>query len=291
MIAFLAALLGLWPAVAQAHVAATSAEPLDWRPEPWAALGLALTLLIYVAGVVRLTRRGHAGRHREARLFLGGWLVLAGAVASPLHQLGGRAFSAHMLEHELMMLAAAPLLVLSRPLGPMLWAFPGGVRQALAAVGRIIGPLYRPAASAVGATLLQAAALWIWHAPGLFDLALRGEGWHAAQHLSFLVTALLFWQAMFEGARRPSGVGLAVLCLFATSLVAGALGALMAFSEGPWYARYAELGLAPTGLTPTQDQQLAGLLMWIPGGLVHAGAGLWLIHRTLLRNPPAPQAL
>jgi cytochrome c oxidase assembly factor CtaG len=112
------------------------------------------------------------------------------------------------------------------------------------------------------------------------------EGWHIAQHLSFLVSALFFWQAVLTPVRR--GLGLAALCLFATSLVAGALGALMAFSDSPWYARYALLGMAPFGLTPTEDQQLAGLLMWIPGGLVHAGAALLLIGLALREaGPPA----
>jgi cytochrome c oxidase assembly factor CtaG len=130
----------------------------------------------------------------------------------------------------------------------------------------------------VTATLAQAATLWVWHTPALFDLALTYEGWHVAQHLSFLVSALFFWQAML-GPRRS--LGLSAVCLFATSLVAGALGALMAFSDSPWYARYALLGMAPFGLTPAQDQQLAGLLMWIPGGLVHAGAALAVVGAAL----------
>jgi cytochrome c oxidase assembly factor CtaG len=78
---------------------------------------------------------------------------------------------------------------------------------------------------------------------------------------------------------------LAVLCLFVTSLVSGALGALMAFSESPWYAGYARLGMAPFGLTPAEDQQLAGLIMWVPGGLVHALAALALVGMTLRSRP------
>jgi putative membrane protein len=136
---------------------------------------------------------------------------------------------------------------------------------------------------AVTATILQAAALWLWHAPTLFDLALTSNGWHITQHLSFLVSALLFWSAMFHSKQAVGGRGLAVLCLFATSVISGALGALMAFSQSPWYPRYAMLGLAPFGLTPVEDQQLAGLLMWIPGGLVHAIAALVLLG-TLLRE-------
>jgi putative membrane protein len=75
--------------------------------------------------------------------------------------------------------------------------------------------------------------------------------------------------------------GVAALCLVATSIISGALGALMAFASSPWYVGYARLGMAPFGLTPAEDQQLAGLLMWVPGGLVHAGAALIVMRRIL----------
>lgn len=78
---------------------------------------------------------------------------------------------------------------------------------------------------------------------------------------------------------------MAGLCLFATSIVTGALGALMAFSSSPWYAGYARIGMAPLGLAPAEDQQIAGLIMWVPGGLVHAIAAL-VIVRGLLGPPP-----
>jgi cytochrome c oxidase assembly factor CtaG len=217
--------------------------------------------------------------------FAAGWLTLAAAAVSPLHEAGENSFTLHMIEHELLMLIAAPLLVLSRPLETMLWAWPAGVRKALGGFfhGRAMRATWQFFSSAVTATVLQAAALWLWHAPALFDLALAYEGWHIAQHLSFLISALLFWSAMLHSKQAVGGRGLAVLCLFATSVVSGALGALMAFSQSPWYPRYAMLGLAPFGLTPVEDQQLAGLLMWIPGGLVHAVAALVLLG-TLLKD-------
>ena len=80
---------------------------------------------------------------------------------------------------------------------------------------------------------------------------------------------------------RERRYGLATLCLFFTATISGVLGALMALAQSPWYARYAELGMAPFGLTPTEDQQLAGLLMWMPGGTVHAVAALALVGRAL----------
>jgi cytochrome c oxidase assembly factor CtaG len=275
---------------ATAGVAA--AHPIDgpsaeagpgWTLDPWITIPLAISAVLFATGLVRLRARAGAGRgqlDRRALLFAAGWLCLAGAVVSPLHEAGERAFSAHMLEHELLMLGAAPLLVMSWPIGAMLWAFPAGGRQWLARLGRsggIQGP-WRLLSDPVVATVVQAAALWLWHLPSLFDLALRSEIWHAVQHLSFLVSALFFWTAMLHGRRS---LGQAVACLFFTSVISGALGAFMALSQSPWYARYAQLGMTPYGLTPAQDQQLAGLLMWIPGGLIHAVAAIILLGRAL----------
>jgi cytochrome c oxidase assembly factor CtaG len=192
-----------------------------------------------------------------------------------LHELGERSFTFHMIEHELIMLVAALLLPLSRPLGVMLWAFPRPLRPALA-----FSEVFRALGKPVLATALQAIAMWGWHAPPLFNRALGHPGWHIAQHLSFLITALFFWWSMIRTRNR----GLAALCLFITSIVGGALGALMTLSASPWYADYAAMGMMPLGLTPEEDQQLAGLIMWVPGGLAHAGAALFLLARLFDRK-------
>jgi cytochrome c oxidase assembly factor CtaG len=250
---------------------------------------LALSAIVASLGWWRLLARsalGATGLRWRGGCFLAGWAVLAGALVSPLHEAGERSFAMHMAEHELLMLVAAPLLVLSRPLAVMLWALPLPLRRALGGAGASapVATIWQGLTAPVLATALQAAALWLWHMPLVFDVALANAGWHAAQHLSFLVSALLFWTAMLRGhdsARR----GTAILCLFATAMISGALGALMALSASPWYKGYAELGMAPFGLTPAEDQQVAGLLMWVPGGLVHAAAAL-LLMRTLLRDRP-----
>jgi cytochrome c oxidase assembly factor CtaG len=252
-----------------------------WTFDAWVTVPLALSLLWYLAGYLRLRARSRAvAEHaRSLRWFMAGWLVLAAALVTPLHKAGERSFAAHMLEHELLMLVAAPLLVLSRPLGIALWAFPHAWRQPLAGSGRWLGPTWRLLTDAILATVVQAAILWLWHAPSLFDLALAKPGWHVVQHLCFLLSALLFWWAMLHGGERLVGVD--VVCLFFTAMVSGALGALMALSSSPWYAGYTSGGLDAFGMSPAEDQQLAGLLMWVPGGLVHAGAGLALLARRL----------
>lgn len=281
MRAALAILMSLAAGPAFAHAGETHAP--TWSFEWWIVAPLALSALLFGIGWRRLTARsGHgvASLKRRALLFAAGWLVLAGAVLSPLHDAGSVSFTAHMVEHELLMLAAAPLLVASEPLAIMLWAFPSGARRALGASTKssIIAAPWRALTDPVVSTLVQAAVLWLWHMPQLFEAALAHEGWHAAQHISFLVSALLFWSGMLHRRRSKA---LAAACLFATSILGGALGAFMAFSESPWYAPYAALGLAPMGLTPTEDQQLAGLLMWLPGGMIHAAFALVLLGSML----------
>jgi putative membrane protein len=290
--------LGSWAAPAAAHPVTEHVveSGRGWSFEPWVIIPLVVSAALFGLGWMRLRRRSGGGRtsvDRKAALFAAGWLFLVVAAVSPLHEAGGRSFAAHMLEHELLMLAAAPLLVLSWPIATMLWAFPATARQWFAGVGRspvLQGP-WRLLSDPWVATALQAAALWLWHLPSLFQLALLHEGWHAAQHLSFLVSALFFWTAMLNGRRGRRGVGQAGLCLFLTSAVSGALGAFMAFAQSPWYPRYAELGMTPWGLTPAEDQQLAGLLMWIPGGVVHAVAALLLIAGALKLSASEPGRL
>lgn len=280
-------------APAFAHAGHDHQEAPGWTWDPWITVPLLLSALLFGVGWWKLHARSANGRPRLARrawLFAAGWLAMAGALVSPLHEAGERSFTAHMVEHELLMLLAAPLIVLAEPLSAMLWAFPLAGRSAVGNVsrGRAVSATFAALTGAIMTTVIQAAMLWIWHMPALFDLALANDAWHATQHLCFVVSALLFWTAMLgrrgAGAGAPAARVLAALCLLVTSVVTGALGALMAFSDSPWYAGYARLARAPFGLSPAEDQQIAGLIMWVPGGLVHAIAAL-LLFRTVI----APQ--
>lgn len=268
------------------HASAASAgEAIGWRFEPQVVAPLLAVLAVYLAGLARLHQRLGRGRQRHARQvrrFLPGWLLLAGAVVSPLHEGGQVSFTLHMIEHELIMLPAAMLLVAGHPGATLMWGLPPFLRRMLLPVVR--ASIWKAASSPIAATAIQAAVLVLWHAPRLFDRALRSESWHLFQHASFTASALLFWWAILAETRPGGRLPIAVLCLFATSLIGGGLGALMAFSGSPWYAPYAEMGMTPLGFTPDEDQQLAGLIMWVPGGMFHALAALALLAR-LLRQP------
>jgi cytochrome c2 len=131
------------------------------------------------------------------------------------------------------------------------------------------------------AFLLHGAAIWIWHAPALYDASVTNELVHTLQHASFLGTALLFWWAVFplHGARAPRGES--IIYLFFTAVHTTLLGALLTFSDVSLYAAYSDALAAPWGLTAITDQELGGLIMWIPGSVVYVAAALLLMLQSL----------
>jgi len=271
------------PSAAIAHAGHAHANSTPgWTLDPLVTLPLLLLLAIFLAGRWRLGQRSKLPRSRTW-LFLGGWLVLALSLVSPLHEGGERSFTLHMIEHELIMLVATFLLAAASAGGTLAWGLPATLRRALGGSWKApLSSLWRWLTQPVTATIVQALAMWAWHAPALFNRALTSQGWHVAQHLSFILASLFFWRAMLD-VRRGSAL-LSALLLFVTSLVEGVLGALMALSSSPWYPAYAAMGVSGIGLDPASDQQLAGLLMWIPGGLVHGAAALVLLYNWLKTN-------
>ena len=254
---------------------------IGWTLDPLLVGLLGLTLMIFLLGWRRFAARASKSNGRPV-LFLAGWTVLTLALVSPIHAAGEQSFTMHMIEHELIMLVATLLLAASGVGATLAWGLPRPLRRAIGS--RWSSPLqmaWRRLAEPVTATTVQALVMWGWHAPVLFDRALESGGWHMAQHASFLLSSLLFWWAMLHPRGGIAGYGLSAACLFVTSLVGGALGALMSVSQSPWYADYAAMGVSGIGLDPTTDQQLAGLVMWIPGGLVHGVAAIAMFYKWL----------
>jgi putative membrane protein len=260
----------------------------DWEWDPFVVVPLVLTFILYNAGLIRLWRRAGVGRGValwQAASFLVGWLTLVVALVSPLHEYGEHLFLAHMIEHELLMAVAAPLLAVSRPLGMFLHALPRAVRLSLISTSgtRPVQWLWSRLTEPTMATLLHAVAIWVWHIPALLDGTLQSELLHRLQHLCFLVTALFFWWAILRMPRRDYGLG--ALHVFVTMIHTGLLGALLTLS--PHDAYPLQTHDAPLfGLTPLEDQQLAGLFMWVPGGAIYLCCGLALLYGWLSRRRP-----
>ena len=257
--------------------------------EPWIVLLLAGSALLYVQGTVALWRRAGAGRgveRRHAAAFAAGWLITAIALAPPIDPLGQQLFSMHMVQHELLMVVAAPLLVLGRPFVAWSWAWPAAARWVHRAFsGPWLGALWHHITSPLGAWLLHAAALWTWHVPRFFEAALADTGVHEWQHASFFLSALLFWWSILGRRTQGRAHAVALLSLFTTMLHTGVLGALLTLSPRVWYAAYEPTALA-LGFDPLHDQQLGGLLMWVPAGATYIVAALAAASH-LLRSAPA----
>jgi putative membrane protein len=258
-----------------------------WEPGLLAALFLGALYLLGCRAVWRHAGFGRGVRSWRALSFGMGLAALLLALASPLDALGVALFAGHMIQHLVLVLVAAPLIALGAPQVALAWGLPRWLRRGVGAWWRGVAPevrsLWRLLVHPVTAWGLHAAALWLWHAPALYQAALRSAPLHALEHASFFGSALLFWHAL---VRRPAqggpGYGAAALYTFTMMLQSGLLGALMTFSPSPWYPAQS-LGAAAWGLTPLEDQQLAGLIMWVPAGVIYAAAlvaflGVWLMR-------------
>jgi len=223
-----------------------------WHVPPSVLVGL----LALAAGHWRLTS-GTSGQRRRRLWFLSGLGVLFFALTGPVHELSDHyLFSGHMVQHLLLTVLAPPLLILGTTAA--------AVRDALKIrrVQAVAGVLVRP----VVAGGLFTAALLVWHLPGPYELTMRHHGLHIVEHLSFMTTAVIAWWPVLsplpEHRLHP---GLQMIYLFLLGLPMKLVGALITFSGSvlvPFYAAAPRV----TSLTPLADQQLGGLIMWVPGG-------------------------
>jgi putative membrane protein len=248
----------------------------------WAAVALVIVILAaYLVGTAAMrpgTRRRDPVR---VTAFVLGAVSLGIAVSPWLERLAARDLAAHMAQHVLLWLVAAPLIVVGAPLRPVVRALGGAGRRTMRRVPRWAWRAPARAGSAAGlatAWSVSTGTLWGWHLPLLYEAAVTSPSLHALEHASLLGTAILFWWAL-AASRRGAGQGPALLVLLLSSGQSAALGALMTFSGSAWYASYPSL----------ERQQLAGLLMWVPGGLVYLVAAGVLFLRWLERSEAAAQ--
>ncbi len=246
----------------------------------------------YVLGVRRLPGGSPWGRPLRPAAFVCGLLVLVAVVVPAVGERLEETFPAHMVQHMVLLLVAAPLLALGAPAVPMLATLPLATRRTWQRWRRAwpARTVQRIAASALLAGVVQSAVVWLWHLPTPYRAALESSPLHLLEHLSYLVTGWWFWWHLVRTGRKrltgPSGV----LHVFLAALPMSALGAV--------------LTLAPRALLPEQtgtgaaglaQQQLAGLIMWIPPDVVYLTvcAGLmvgWLngLERSSPGRAPMP---
>jgi len=246
---------------------------LPWNWEVWILVCLGLAVFGYACGLRRLHAHARSRIFGVLRIasFAAGIVTLFVALISPLDALDDQLFSAHMVQHLLLMMVAAPLLVWSRPAMAFLWAFPILARRV---IGRlwIGGGLNRGVdalMSPLVVWLLCSMVLWFWHLPGPYDWALANEGVHTLEHFCFFITALMFWSLVIEPfGRRRLDYGSTLIFVATLGVQNGLLGALLTLAGHPFYGAHATT-TAAWGLTPLEDQQLAGIIMWIPASVIH----------------------
>lgn len=251
-----------------------------WNLSPLMLICLLVPAGLYIRGA--LTYRVEP---RRTALFIAGLLMLAVAFISPIDALSSTLFSAHMVQHLVLVIAAAPLLVWSAPGPPMLRGVPRRWRRpvGLFLVHPSAQALWRQFARPLPAFGLHVAAMLLWHAPPLYDAALVSPLLHTLEHASFFVSAALFWWTVAYSEQ----FGARVLSVFGVMMVSGGLGALMTFSQSVWYGGHTAY-VAAWGLTGLQDQQLAGMLMWVPAGALYVAAVAGLIGDWLDRMDRRP---
>lgn len=200
------------------------------------------------------------------RLAFHAGMLLAGlALFGPLDDWAAGSTAMHMVQHMALIVGVAPLLVVAQPLAQWRRAFG---RTAVALARAPLRLAQRPMAAAVA----HAAAIWMWHAPGPYTAALLHEGWHVLEHACFLFSAWVFWWSVWQ-APVTRGFGALAALLF-TLMHTGLLGAVLTFAPQPLYLRESR---------ELWDQQLAGLVMWVPGGVAYLWAAAWCAARLLGR--------
>ena len=242
----------------------------DWSTDPWIILALAASCAAYLAIARRFPPRG-----RQPLAFWAGILTLVVALLSPLDAGAAYLFTMHMLQHMLLMLVAAALFALSVPPGLIGWAYSRpGVRRVLRAIW-----------SPVPAFVLFNGVLLAWHLPAAYDATLRTPWVHAAEHVSFVVTGVIFWGVIVSPApalvRAPLGMRFALL--IGADILNFVLGFVLTFAGHPFYTAYAAVPRL-WGLSAIDDLHLGGVLMWVMGQMMYLIPVLILLNVILWRD-------
>lgn len=281
---------------AAAEAVAGVQDALGWTARPEILAPLALSAVLYAIGWWRLRRRapGHVGPAR-ALLALAAWMSIAAALLSPLDHLAHTLFVAHMTQHMLLIVAAAPALLLADPFPVIIWGLPQAIRRATPRWLRRSAPpgrLWRALTLLPLTWLAYALILWLWHLPLAYDSALGDRLLHDVQHVTFFVGAILFWWPVIDPAphyRAAAPYGRRIAYLLLAAFQTAGLGLLLTLSPRVLYPSYA---VAPRGVgfSATDDQIWGGIVMWGVGGAIDMLAILILMWRLLAAEPAVTAA-
>jgi len=249
-------------------------------------------LALAAAGYGLLLRRGRAAGRPvpagwRAGAYAAGLVAVGLALLGPIDAFDDDVFFLHMLQHLLLTQVAPPLLLLGQPLAVLFRGLPPRWTRRIArrrGLRALLGGLTQP----LVALLLFNATLVIWHAPALYDAAVRHDQVHDLEHLTFFVLALGYWWRIVSPTPRHHRLAVPWLIgsLFATMMVGTALGAVLTLSSDVIYPAYLQ-ATNPFGIAPLVDQQLGGLLIWIVGGAIYSAIALGTLvsHLSLAVEP------
>jgi putative membrane protein len=250
-----------------------------WKIPIWLTASIILTGVVYVRGWLAIRRsRPRQFTTNQLGVFLCGLGVLWLAIGSPMDSFADAMFSAHMVEHLLLMSVVPPLLLMGLPNVPLLRGLPRPLLRYVAIPLIRITSLrrfgYWLTSPIVGCAAMSVAFL-LWHVPATYDFALQHEFWHDVEHLSFLFSSILFWYSIVspwpaERNRRGWDV---VACILAAECVTSVVCALLAFSGRPVYRFYLTT-TNPLQISPLEDQALGAVLMWVVGSFPFLGAAM-----------------
>ena len=268
-------------------------NPLTWPIEPLLLLGIEVTVMLYLWGghrrvhLAKLPPRspGHfpsplgGGQHWtpsrwRAVAFWSGLGVIVFALDTPIESLARQLFWAHMTQHLLLIMVAAPLLVVGAPWLQIWRGLPLSIRRplaktvvkdpALAGIRKFFAWITAP----IAAWVISSGNLWFWHWPVAYDLTLRNHLVHHVEHGLFLGLGILFWAQVIDQHPFHARLGQfkRVVYVFTATIQAWALAGLLAFATSPFYA-YAQLPSRPGGISALTDQQFGAGIMWVPGSI------------------------
>ena len=247
---------------------------------------------------MRVVSGARLPRHRrQAWAFYAALATIVAALDSPIDTLAAKLFWVHMVQHVLLMMVAAPLLVLAAPWTPMWKGLSLAMRRRLA-VAYVRAPAWRALRSA-GRRLASPMPAWLlfnvdlcaWHVPGLYGATLRSQVLHDLEHVSFLVLGVVFWANVIDSPPLRARLGMPWRIGYVTlgAVVAWLLAVVLAFARSPLYPAYAALHVRPGGLSALADQQLAAGIMWGPGSIPYAVFVFVALYRWLEGGEQAPR--